>query len=262
MAPYSWKLIRSVLLLASIPSLSAQSPTDYQSLKDIPSETIDVKLRQIESEAAWKSDKEILTHSVVVLEETLKELDRQIHEKELQSSNLQKSLHAAEGRLTSQQAGQTLLLHQIASLEAATRELARFAPPPLKEKIERSLARLGDGDGPESISLRIQAIASILTQFDQFNKTHTEVRTLHEFENGARKEVRILYIGLAQAIAIDTQATRAWILKPSADAWIWSERPDNLSAIENAFQAYDRDIPARFFPISVDVSNPNVTNFQ
>lgn len=252
-------LIRSTLVTGLAFSLAvvlpAQRDPTPQSLKRLPEQAIQVRLRQAEAESKWQADREILSHSIVVMEETLEELDRQIQEKELEADNTVSSLEELDHSLAAQEAGQSVLFEQIDAIETATENLATYAPPPLAQQIRGSLNRLGEGDSPESLSLRIQAVATILTLFDQFNKSYADVRKIHSFESGSKQEVRILYLGLAQAIAVNNNETRAWILTPAPQEWTWRESPEDLRSIATAFQAYDKDIPPQFSSVSATLSN-------
>lgn len=239
------------------PSLVAQ--TNLEKAKSTPLQTIELYSRAVHEKAKWKSDKEILNHSLVVLEATARELSRKIEESKVRASTVSQNLEGLETELTDIDKGNQIIVDQIDKLQVATLDLARYAPPPLAEKISSSILTLNTQSESDDISLRIQSIASILINLNQFNKKYTDIRTLHTFEDETTQEIRILYAGLAQAFAINGNQSKAWILTPAPDEWSWQVAPEATQEIATAFKVLDKEIPPQLSQLPAVLTEiPNV----
>ncbi|MBC2604575.1 DUF3450 family protein [Pelagicoccus albus] len=236
-------------LLISAPCALPQ--TSLERAKSLPLETIELHTRAASEKSGWQTDKEILQHSLYTLRQTIAELDRKIAESKAQAQTHLATSQRASTNLAQFQDGQAILKNRIESLQTATLRLARYAPPPLTEKIAPSLRTLEGATLQEDLSLRIQAVTSILINLIQFNQTFSDVRSLHTFPDGSSQEVRILYLGLAQGVAVNGDSSSAWILTPAPGEWVWTEVKSSTQQISTAFSVLDRDTTPKFAELPV-----------
>ncbi|MDQ8204769.1 DUF3450 family protein [Pelagicoccus sp. SDUM812003] len=226
--------------------IGSTEDSPLQQLKRYPSESIEVRIREVEARQRWRTEKEVLQHSISVMRETLDELQRQIEQSRERAQAASASEEKTKSALDDKESGNRLLASRIDLLEARTRELARFAPPPLRKQIEPQLLRLGGTGEDDSLAIRIQSITTILTRFDQFNKQITDTRTIRKTDAGEARETRILYWGLAQGYAISSNGSEAWLLTPALDDWKWLELTTERDSVARLFETYDKDLMPQF----------------
>jgi hypothetical protein len=129
------------------------------------------------------------------------------------------------------------LAGRAASLEERVRALHASLPAPLQERIEPLYERMPADPANTRVSEaeRFQNVLGILNAINQANQelsVHFEVRTMPD---GAPAEVRVLYVGLAQAYYLSA-AGEAGIGHPDAEGWRWEPADeiadDLLTALE------------------------------
>lgn len=248
------------LLLAAliVPISLFAAPSDTASVLDAvkrkPEQWIELKKRIAETRHEWQSQKEILAHSIFVMQKTLEELEREVQEQDARTSSLNVEYDNLLTELSNARNGQQALLERIDELEIETRQLARYCPLPLRETLAPHLRQLSSASTAEdSGPLRLQAVLAALTLMDEFNKGLTLSHVPRSTEDGSTTEVRVLYWGLAQAYAADAEGERAWLITPAEDGWHWREAPEHGAAIKRLFDVYGDDISPELVPLPSEV---------
>ncbi|MDQ8187161.1 DUF3450 family protein [Pelagicoccus sp. SDUM812002] len=253
-------LFLKAFALSTILPFGLTAQTALEKAKTTPLQTIELYSKAVQEKAKWQSVREILEHSLIVLEATVSELGRQIEESDADAANAESEFNKLESELTDIEEGYQLIINQIDRLQTATLELARYAPPTLAAKVSSSIANLEAPEASQDISLRIQSLASILINLNQFNKQYTDIRTLHTFGQQNTQEVRILYAGLAQAFALNGDSSKAWVLTPAPDHWVWQEAPEATQEIAAAFKVLDKELPPQLTSLPVNLTEIALPN--
>jgi hypothetical protein len=200
----------------------------------------------------WQQGKEILASRIELVRRELAGLDEKLAQ--------------AQGGVTETNAKRDELLAQDADLVAAVdqltaaatrmeadvrREFARL-PEPLRAKLAPLRERIPDDPATTRASAaeRFQNVLGILNELNKANGEITVACEVRELAHGRPSEVRVAYVGLAQAYYVSASG-EAGIGRPGADGWTWEPSNavanDVLSALE---MVQGKQTPA-FVPLPV-----------
>ncbi|MEX2606340.1 MAG: DUF3450 family protein [Kiritimatiellia bacterium] len=90
-----------------------------------------------------------------------------------------------------------------------------------------------DRNSPRVVD-RMQAVASALVYLEELHPRLHVTREVLEDGSGSRREMDVLYIGLARAFAVSGSNDWAGVGIPTEMGWSWSARPELASTIRTA----------------------------
>jgi hypothetical protein len=170
----------------------------------------------------WQQGREVLAGRVELLRKEVTTLQERIAtaEASLAASNAKRdALLATDAEL---QGISAQMAAAVALLEADVRRLARSLPEPLAAKLQPLYQRIPDDPTQTKVSVA-ERFQSVLGIVNAANQAHTELDVQYEVRTlagGAPTEVRVLYVGLAQAYYVSASG-EAGIGHPTPDGWTW-----------------------------------------
>jgi FtsZ-binding cell division protein ZapB len=173
---------------------------------------------------------ELVKGEIASLEEKIKQAESTVAEAERKRDDLlaeNDQLKAAGSRLTD----------AVTRMEAEVRRLYSVLPEPIQSKLQPLYQRIPEDAAQAAVSAaeRFQNVLGILNELNKANNEITvsyEVRTLAD---GKPSEVKVMYVGLAQAYYVSARG-EAGIGRPGAAGWTWEPSkavaPEVLMALE------------------------------
>lgn len=229
------------LAYAALPLTSYSQELD--ALKDSTERWIQTRNRISKDRSDWIAEKELLQGSIDTLESTQEILTENVEVLQMQSSKLAGEIETAKSKLESYQATNALILSQVTRYESQILDLAKKLPTPLLDEIRPLLRKIpSENAGNTPVPNRLQNVVAITTLIDEFNNDLTLSHSIKTLEDGNAIEVRILYWGLAGAYATNTDGSKAWIVTPADDGWVWNASGEYASTIKSLFDVYDKTV--------------------
>lgn len=183
-----------------------------------------VKTRQLISEesADWSAEKTTLAQLNEVRLRESGQLDEFIAAAGIRVAEVDKQRAALAKDETGLKTWRTGMERQVAALEKRIAPLLRRLPPPLHRKVEEAVIRLEAPDPETPLQNRARDILLVLQAYLDFQNTLTVDSDIREID-GTRREVSILYMGMAQAWYVDTDGKYSGYGTPSDNGWVWTE---------------------------------------
>lgn len=176
----------------------AKESKDWRESKDILKGRLDLARREIET-----------------LKGKMKEADTGAGESDKKKRELLAEKDAVDASIAK-------LTEAVAVTEKDVRELYKRLPEPLRSKIEPLYQRIPEDPAAAKTSAaeRFQNVLGVLNEINKANgeiAVHYEVHTL---AGGKPSEVKVLYVGLAQAYYLSARG-EGGIGRPGAEGWTW-----------------------------------------
>ena len=183
-----------------------------------------VKTRQLISEesAAWSAQKATLANLNEVRSRESKQLDEFIAAAGTRIAEVDEQRAALAKDETGLKTWRAEMEKQVAALEKRIAPLLRRLPPPLHRKVEEAAIRLEAPDPEAPLQNRARDILLVLQAYLDFQNTLTVDSDIREID-GTRREVSILYMGMAQAWYVDIDGKYSGYGIPSDNGWVWTE---------------------------------------
>ncbi len=235
-----WTLICSL----AMQTVLAQSNGDvFDEIGEDTDRWIELQSKVAKENALWKSEKEVLANSIRVLESEKEALEKSLESNKLASSLYSNNETLVSGRIESQLEALDVVEKELIFYEENVKALVAKLPAPIKKDVEPLVLKLAAevDDQPASVASRMQSLISILTMIDHFNNSLTLTHEIRRNEEGGSFDTRVLYWGLSMGFAADATASRAWLLSPGDDGWVWSDAHDKADAVMSLIDIYEND---------------------
>lgn len=183
----------------------------------------------------WQQGKEILASRLELVQKEIAALEQKIDEAKaaVDKTNAKKAeLIVDDANLV---ASGERLADAATSMEGGLRRLQPMLPTPSKEKVEPLYARMPQDPSSTKVSVaeRFQNVLGILNELDKDANDVAVAYEVHELADGKPSEVRVLYVGLAQAYWVSAGG-EAGVGKPApasgSDPGGWKWEPSRAIA--------------------------------
>ena len=153
------------------------------------------------------------------------------------------------------------LEHYLPVLEQQLLERVACFPQPLLDIIFLHVERIPKSNAAPGTELpnfvvRAQNIAVILREADNFNSRITLDKPILELSNSKPKVYNVIYFGLGAAYFVDETGTIGGYGIPAEGGWQWKVTEKIAPRIKEAIAIHNRQIPARFIQLPVQVEAP------
>jgi len=177
----------------------------------------------------WQQGKDVLNGRLELLEQEVGSLEEKIQQAEgsvAEANKKRDELIAERGAL---EAADAQLTEAVTAMEGDVRRLFTSAPQPIQEKLQLLYQRIPEDPTTTRVTAaeRFQNVIGIL---NELNKANNEITVSYEVRNladGRPSEVRVIYVGLAQAYYVSPRG-EAGIGWPAEAGWEW--QPSNAIA--------------------------------
>lgn len=213
-----------------------------------------VKTEEINSRELndWQADQKRMEQLLKLYRAELEQLDELLEKAGESASTADEEREQLKSEIKELRDARQIFIESLKGLQEKAGELATRLPAPLqqssKDQID-SLADLSANEYPREIT---QAIIGLITNADEFNASIGNFTEMKEI-GGTRKEVRTLYLGLAQAFYASTDGKSAGIGTPGADGWVWKEQPELAKGILRALAVSSKDERPDFVELPLQV---------
>lgn len=235
-----------ILLLGSILlSFTPAQANTLDHLRDLVQKWVETERLISEEEQAWQENKAEMGDLLTALGKEEKILKEKIKAtKNLTLSVDKERVDLLKERSEYRDVSQ-LLKTEIKNYERQIITLYRGLPDPLQQELSPQYQKLNAGQASEntspseSLSVRLRAVISMMTQIQKFDNSVTLVKDIRQTKQGTEVEVDILYLGLTQAYYVDKKMQQAGIGVPTAEGWRWTEQLSLAQGIKEATDIYE-----------------------
>lgn len=243
-----------LLLFFAAGAVGGAEPEAAENVRQNIGEWIQTQRVQSDEKSRWREEKEVLEQSIDLLEnesDLLTARLAELEERRDETADERRALNEQNDALldSSEETEEWL-----ARLEADVESLRPIFPPPLENQAAALLSRLDRADR-ESIEpgQRMQTVLGILGEVDRFQRNVTLSRETRELEDGTRREVNTIYLGLAQAYFVDDNGRIAGTGRPAGNGWEWTRNDELSAAVRRAAAVLQNERPAEFVDLPVEI---------
>ncbi len=170
----------------------------------------------------WQQGREVLVGRVELLRKEVGTLQEKIQQAEasVAESNKKRDVLVASNDELKAIAAQ--MAEAVTALEADITRIAKSLPEPLLTKLQPLYQRIPEDPTKTKVSVA-ERFQSVLGIINGINQAHTELTVNYEVRtlaSGTPSEVRVLYVGLAQAYYVSASG-EAGIGRPTPEGWKW-----------------------------------------
>ncbi len=146
------------------------------------------------------------------------------------------------------------LAEMITGVEADIRRIYKQLPQPLQEKLQPLHQRIPADPAKTTVSTaeRFQTVLGLLNELNKANNDISISYEVHNLANGKPSEVKVIYVGLAQAYYVSARG-EAGIGRPAADGWIWEPLKTGSREILVAQEILQGKQTPAFVPLPVKI---------
>jgi hypothetical protein len=205
----------------------------------------------------WDEQKAALLRQQDVLLKRAQELERQLAETQKRVASKQADLNELKAEIAERRTAFDALTAGIEAGEAALRAVRPRLPPCLVDPLAATFDQLLNPEHnptPEALGDRLRRVFSLLSEIENFDNGVHVCRQVLTTEDGAQREMDVLYIGLGAAYAVSTGGRAAGMGVPTANGWSWTWDVALADPIRSAIAIYRKERPAGFvaLPLTVD----------
>lgn len=246
-------LVLSGLLLTAT-GLSVQASEALSEARTTLEKWVDTRQVIAAERSEWAGQKEMLEDAIELLETEIGLLEEQIDQAEETATLADQERERLVEEREELQAASEVVATLISGFEQQVRELSKFFPPVLQEKVDPLFRRIPEQGKRTRMSLgeRMQNVVGILSQVEIFNNNVTLGSELREVD-GVTIEVKTLYMGLGQAFYVDATGQYAGVGRPASGEWEWTSEPGLAEEVATAIAVYENTRPAEFVPLPVEI---------
>jgi len=202
----------------------------------------------------WQQGKELLLSRLELVKSeavVLEEKTKAAQESVIESAKKRDALQAENDHL--KDTG-TQLATAVSAMEAEVRRLFVMLPKPLQEKIQPLYQRVPTDSAATTVSAaeRFQNVLGIL---NEVNKAHTEISVsfeVHTLASGKPAEVRVMYLGLAQAYYVSATG-EGGIGRPGSEGWTWEPSKAVAGDVLRSLEILQGKHSPAFVPLPVNI---------
>jgi hypothetical protein len=247
-------LVLAPLLLAPASRLAAQEAAPAPAtVQQKTQEWIETRRLIGEETAAWQAEKATLSSLTDIRRKEIEQLGEFIEAGGARVDELAQKRAAFAKEESDLRAWRSDLDRRLASLEEGLRPLVPRFPPPLRQKVEESLLRLESPDPESPLQNRARDLLLVLQAFVDFQNSVSLDREVREID-GERREVEVLYLGMAQAWYVDATGRHSGSGVPGEDGWTWSADPSLAPRVRAAVEIQARRAQPAF--VELPITNP------
>jgi len=246
------------LLVAAVICFSRASHAREPALSDLDALTgrwIELRGTLAEERRLWKNRRASWKEEIDLLEEQSTALGKELEATRDVLSTAEERRADVQAR---REAAETELALLDEAMEQASREavsLAATLPSPLHDQLPADLKSfLHDGGANLTRTQRAQRLIAFLSSFESMQNRFHVVRQTLDTDTG-RRQVDVIYIGLARAFAVspanDWSATGA----PGNDGWTWAEGSVDPNEVRTLIEVHERRETATLATLPLQVED-------
>ena len=235
-------------LLLSVPA-TAQSPkASVDDLDALVGRWMDLRAAIADETRSWQGRKEQWLEEIRLLEAEKKKLSDELKASNQSASSAEKDRTAILARKEAMEAVLSDLAPLFDRAEAHLRTWESLIPAPLGKGMVKGLATLPatrEEAEKQTLAERAPRIAALYTQIESLHGDYHAAQEILNTEADQRRQVDVLYLGLARGFAVSTDDLWAAIGTPGDNGWLWTARPAIAPAVREAVEVLNRQKTVR-----------------
>ena len=216
-----------------------------------------VRLRaQIAEETQeWRGKEPQLRREIKLLKIESDSLEKEIEGLGEQDVSLREEIDRLAARGESLKSGLTGLLPVLDAAEGDLRGFRKLIPPSLLAPLASAFDRLPEAGQAIDVpaARRLQLIVSLHSHIETLHSSVNVVTEILPIESGLRREVDILYLGLAGGFAVSRDNRWAARGTPTIDGWRWEAEPAIAGDVRRAIAVFNHEQEATLVPLPLRV---------
>lgn len=252
------RMISLALILGIGITLSA--PAEEASLKELDGlvgRWIGLRTTMAQEERSWAARQDQWLAEINLLEQESKALDQQM----ATFGETASSEEQAQAQLLKHKQAMRAELGRLAPvLDRAERELITWEtrlPKSLRLPLAplfKALPKTSADAEKREVTHRVQTLVSLFTQIENLQHGFHTTREMVEIEAGTRRQVDVLYVGLARAFAVSLGDDWAAVGTPGDHEWHWQAQPEHAAAVRNAINLLKRQKAAELVHLPMQLT--------
>ncbi|MGA1016299.1 MAG: DUF3450 family protein [Limisphaerales bacterium] len=242
----------AVLLASQMAVLGASAHSQTRSLVE---KWVQAKKLVAELKADWKEEREILNQSIAALERELATVKTAIQGADADQSQADKEFEEVSQEKSNLTQFGDRLKALLADLERSVIALNSRLPVGLQQAVATMISRIPEDPNQTKVSLsaRMVNVVGFINEVNKYNGSISVVSELRRNESGSELQVKVIYVGLAQAYFSSPDGSFAGMGIPGDNGWEWSEQPSLAPAIQQAIAIYEGSAPAAFVDLPMTI---------
>jgi hypothetical protein len=245
-------LIFSILhVLGQEPAAPAESPESVRTLLAKWAETQQIISKERED---WKREKDLLQSRIQLLAGEIDTLEGRMGEQSEGTQDVRKEKQGLLAEADSLKGSAAELASLAGELEERLRALEPRLPDPLQERIAPLFTRMPEAKASTAASAaeRFQNIAGMVNQINKFNSEITMTTEIRTLADGKPAQVRVIYLGLAQAYFVGAQG-QSGIGVPTDSGWEWKADDSIAPQVSEVVEVLQSKAKPKFVPLPVSL---------
>lgn len=222
---------------------AAPSSITINDLDSLVGRWMDLRSAIADETRQWQARQEQWQIEIRLLEEEKAKLEKEVQAFNRFATSIEKDRVEVLARKETMEAVLTQIQPQVFQAEQQLGSWQAKVPAALSPVLVKLFADLPSKQTDVShveLTERLQRVVALLTQVETLQAGLHTTREILTTSDNQRRQVDVLYIGLARAFAVSPDDTWAAFGRPQAAGWDWSETPKLAPQIRQALQVLDR----------------------
>ena len=231
--------VAMALALAAFPA-AAQETSNLDTLDGLVGQWLALRTTIAEENRSWQARKAQWESEIQLLATEQLTLEKEIAENADFASSAEKEQAEILKRRDAMEAELEQLEQTIGRAETNLKQWKLRIPPGLNPTLSESFRALENAE-QQSLTTRAQNVITLYSQIELLQQSFHATREMLDTGKGARRQVDILYIGLARGFAVSPNTDWAAIGLPTDQGWKWIARPELAPKIRRALEIFNHE---------------------
>ena len=231
--------------------------TDVDRLEALVAQWVRLRAETAEEKRVWREQKDQLNEEIALLEKEKADLVRALDQARETSSEADAARARLRSRRNELQDAQDALLPLLDQSEAAARAWMPRVPVSLQDSLREAFSRIPHTHQEAermTPSRRMQIVVAFYTALEGLQSSVHVVKEMLSTEDGKRREMDVLYIGLARGFAVTPDSTWAAVGVPGEKGWQWRPDASIAPSVRRGIEVHQRAKPAVLVPLPLEVT--------
>lgn len=247
-----------VLLLFAVCAATGEPEPRARSLDTLDglvSRWLDLRTTIAEEKRTWRMQRRQWEDEIALLEREAESLQAETASADASASSVEQERAVVLARTEAMSDELNRLRQVLDRAEADLRQWAPRIPSGLRPQLDNGLQALpGSQAAADRMPLpkRVQQIAAVYARIESLQHAFHATREMLETDSGTRRQVDVLYVGLARAFAVSPANDWAAVGVPGTDGWSWRTCHARAADIRRALDVFHRERTAEMVSLPME----------